>query len=52
MLAPYIIITRNENGDEREYTTLFLMSIPREEKIELAKKMYEVDGFKIVNHSF
>jgi hypothetical protein len=52
MLAPYIIITRNENGEEREYTELFLMSIPRSEKIELAKAMYEVDGFKIVNHSF
>lgn len=52
MVTPYIIITRNENGEEREYTELFLTSIPRNEKIELAKSMYEVDGFKIVGHSF
>lgn len=52
MLTPYVIITRNENGEERVYTELSLIDIPREEKIKLAKAMYEVAGYKIVNHSF
>ena len=47
MLAPYIIITRNENGEEREYTTLFLTSISREEKIELAKKIADYLGVDV-----
>lgn len=52
MLVPYVITTQNENGEKREYTALWLDSIPREELIASAKEMYEVDGYKIVNHSF